>query len=391
MKMLLQILWGQQSKWQFLFAAGAFFVGLVIMLLSVQLYFDVEALLGEKDMENPKSYIIIHKSVTLMNTFDKTVSQFKPEEIDSLEAQPFISKVGQFKTSTFKMTADMQQQLGFAFDLFFESVPNEFLDTVPEEFKWEEGQDFIPVLISSEFLRLYNFGVAMTQRGMPQLPKEAVQQYPFKINVAGRGLAKTYTARVVGYTDRVPSVLVPDNFMAYANKTYGRGPSAPASRVLLEIDDPGDENLQNYLKAHYYETNQEQLRISNMSKIVKLLVALAGGIGLSFVVMSFVIFVVNFQLIIARARQEINLLLDIGYRNTTISSTLMVQFVIVLIVVLSTALVAVWMLTEQLHQLAFSYGIAITTPVSNWVLISGLAATLAVLLVTQVTLWVSLK
>lgn len=391
MRLLLQILWGKQGKWQFLFAVGGFLVGLIIMLISVQLYVDVEDVLGGKDMDDPKSYIIIHKSVTLMNTFDKSLSQFKPEELDSLRSQPFISRIGEFKTSTFKMNAEMQDQLGFAVDLFFESVPTDFLDTVPEDFTWNEGEDFIPILISSEFLRLYNFGVAMTQRGMPQLPKEAVQQFPFDVTISGRGLSKTYKSRVVGYTDRVPSVLVPEEFLEFANKTYGKGAAAPASRIMLEIDDPGDENLQAYLKSHFYETNQEQLRISNMSKIVKLLVALAGIIGLSFVIMSFVIFVINFQLIISRAKQEINLLLDIGYKQSTISNILTVQFVVVLSLVLLIAYVAVYALMQHMHAFAATYGIVVTTPFSPWVLVTGALSTIAILLITRFTLWMSLK
>lgn len=391
MKLLLQILWGKQGKWQFLFAVGGFFVGLIIMLLSVQVYVDVDGLVGGNG-DDEKSYLIINKQVTLMNTFNKEVSRFSKEELDTLLMQPFIDNVGVFRSNTFSMQADMAQQMGFAFDLFFESIDDQYIDTIPEDFKWEEGQKFIPVMISSDFLRLYNFGVAMTQKKLPQLPKEAIQMYPFNVSVKDKNDSiVTYKARVVGYTDRIPSILVPNKFMDFANRTYGTGNEAMPSRLMLEVEDPGDEALQQYLAENYYDTNKEQMRISSLGKVLKFVVAVAGAIGLLFVVMAFVIFVINFQLIISRAKRDIDILLDIGYTTNTISNILSAQFTVVMILVLGLGVGVVYMLTDSLHQYALGYGIAVNTPFSEWVWIMGAASTVVVLLINRFSLWMSLR
>lgn len=392
MRLLIQILWGRQSKWQFIIGLGGFLIGLIILLLSVQLYTDVDSLLAEKDTEDNKSYLLINKQVTLMNTFDKGVSYFKQEEIDTLEMQPFIDKVGRFSASTFKLNADMGEQLGFAFDLFFEAVPNEYLDTIPEEFRWTSDTDtFIPIMISSEFIRLYNLGVAMTQQNLPQLPPQAIQMYPFKVTLSGNGQSQTYRARVVGYTDRIPSVLVPQAFMDYANKRFGSGAEVPSNRLILQVEDPGSEALQQYLAENYYETNQEQLRISNLAKVLKVVVTLAGAVGLLFVVMALVIIVINFQLIISRAKEEIGVLKDIGYRNSTIANIMIVQFTLALVLTMGVALALVYYATGQLHATAARMGVIIDNPFGMEVVTAGVVSVVVVLLINILSLRVSLR
>lgn len=389
MKLLVQILWGKQGKWQFLFAIGGFFVGLSIMLMSVQVYVDVDSLLGK---DTKMSYLIVNKQVTLMNTFNKEVSRFSKEEIDTLLMQPFVDDVGVFKSNNFKMKPEMPMQMAFPVELFFESIEDKYLDTIPEDFKWDAGQMFIPVMISSDFLRLYNFGVAMSQKQLPQLPKEMIQQFAFDVAVKDKNdsIIK-YKARVVGYTDRVPSILVPEAFMQFANTTYGNGNEGQPSRIMLEVADVGDEALHQYLTDHYYEVNKEQLKKNQFEKILKFVVAIAGVIGMLFALQAFVIFIINFQLIIALARNDINVLLDIGYKASTIGNILTTQFSAAILLVLVTSLGVTYLVTDLLHQFAIQFGIMINTPFSEWVVIIGLASTALVLLITQLSISRSLR
>lgn len=389
MKLLLQILWGKQGKWQFLFAVGGFFVGLSIMLMAVQVYIDVEGLMGKNE---DKSYLIINKQVTLMNTFNKEVSRFKQEELDTLLMQPFVSDIGVFKSNTFKMNAKMPMNMAFPIDLFFESIEDKYLDTIPEAFKWESGQMFIPVIISSDFLRLYNFGIAMSQKQLPQLPKEMIQQFKFDLTVKDKNDSTlTYKAQVVGYSDRIPSILVPESFMNFANNTYGTGNSSLPSRVMLEVDDLSDEALHTYLADHYYDANREQLTKNRFEKILKFVVAIAGAIGLLFAIQAFVIFIINFQLIIALARNDINILFDIGYKASTIGNILTAQFSTAILLVLASSLVLTYFLTNMLHQMAMQFGVTINTPYSEWVVIIGVGSTALVLLISQLSISRSLR
>jgi hypothetical protein len=336
-RLLLKVLWNNQSKWQFLFAMGGFIAGLLIMLSSLQLYIEIKNMLAKAEADRQKEYLIINKQVTLANTFSKGASAFSPGELDTLKKQPFIKAVAPFETSTFYVQAKLQMQFGFSPDIFFEAVPDEYIDNKPEQFQWQEGSDFVPIIISNEFLNIYNFGVAMTS-SLPQLPKEAIQMFPFQIRIFNKEKEATFNARVIGFSDRIPTVLVPLQFMKWANKNFGKTENPAPQRLLIEVTDKGDPQFRQFLSDNNYVTNQEQLKTDNTRKILGIIISVIATVGMLFVLLSFVIFVVNFQLLIARAQYEISVLLNLGYSHAAISNMLNLQF----LVILGMSLAGVW-------------------------------------------------
>ena len=52
--------------------------------------------------------------------------------------------------------------------MFFESVPDEFVDVKTENWDYHEGSKDIPIIIPRNYLDLYNFGFAQS-RNMPKL------------------------------------------------------------------------------------------------------------------------------------------------------------------------------------------------------------------------------
>lgn len=387
MKLLLQILWGKQSKWQFLFASFGFLVGMVITLLSVQVYSDIRQYVAGAVSESNKSYLTINRLVTLANTFDKSNSFFSPEQVDSLQMQPFIDTVIPFKANTFDIEMDLGEQfdIGVPLSIPVEAVPDAYIDTVPPEFVWDSTKDFIPVLMWSEIMRIYNTGALATQQNLPQIPDLMVQMYNFKVIVRGKGQEKVYNARVVGFTDRIASILVPEGFMDYANGKYGKAKMKPPAKLLLEVPDPGDQRLADYLKSHFFEANKEQLRVKNTAQILQTVVAVTGSIGLLFVLLSFIIFMVNFQLIISRAKQEIDILLDLGYKRGQLARLLWIQFAVVIVLVVGASYLISIYGTGVMHRSAIAQQIALNVNLET----SGLLPIIAVLSIA-VTLLINL-
>jgi hypothetical protein len=80
----------------------------------------------------------------------------------------------------------------FTCDAYFESVPDEFIDVKSADWKWKDGQRDIPIIIPSFFLDLYNTGMAMSQKDLPQLSLEAIQAIPIKVMVRGRDRKRIY-------------------------------------------------------------------------------------------------------------------------------------------------------------------------------------------------------
>ena len=392
MKLLLKILWGKQSKWQFVFAAVGFWIGLIIMLLSLQLYVDVNQLMGKQKGNDDKTYLIVNKSVTLVNTFNKATSGFEDSDVTSLKKMPGVLDIAQFRRNTFKIEASMQAQLGFSAPVPFEAVPDKFIDSVPEVFKWDEKEGFIPVMLSSELLRFYNMGVALSTPDLPQIPPGVIQMFPFDVKVSGNGKERKLKARVVGYTDRIPAILVPEKFMDWANKEFGDTALAKKpARVMLEVETPALEQTGPLLREKGYQLNAEQLRFNSAAKILKVVVTIAGGVGVLFVGLSFIIFLISFQLIISRAKQEIGLLMDIGYTYTTIARLLNIQFFVALVLILGTVFPVLIFAVKRIHQFLLAQHYAVHPGISTQVVVAGATALVVVLLFNMLALRGNLK
>lgn len=388
-KLLWKILLNKQGKWQFLIAGAGFCIGLFILLLSVQLYSDFNQILfAQQEKENQSSYLLINKTVTLLNTFDKSVSGFTPAEIDTIRQQDFFISIGEFQTNQFSISANLTMQLGFSTDLFFEAIPDRFIDNKPEEFKWEREKNFVPVIISTEFLNLYNFGYAMTQ-GLPQLPPDAIKMVPFDVTIKGNGKEQKLSARVVAFSDRIPSVLVPIDFMNWANAEFGNGTKQP-SRLIAEVKDAGNASMKLFLEKKKYITNQEQMKTQKAGAVLKMVITLTGAVGILFVALSFVIFVLNFQLALSRAKQEIDILLNIGYTRQSISGILTIQLVLILFLVVVLAFTAHYWAVQEMHIFFAQHGFTLAAKTSLALLVSGGAAVL-MLLVNQLALKISLR
>ena len=73
---------------------------------------------------------------------------------------------------------------GMSSYLFMESIPDEFFDVRPRRWGFDPQDPFIPVIISKEYLALYNFGFAAPQ-GLPQLSEEVMQTVPMTFTLSG--------------------------------------------------------------------------------------------------------------------------------------------------------------------------------------------------------------
>lgn len=125
-------------------------------------------------------------------------------------------------------------------ELFLESVPGSLL---PREFEWREDSREVPILIADEFLLLYNTSFAPAW-GLPQASPDMLNLVPIRLDLLGAGGRRQFTARIVGTTDRVMTVLVPDAFLARMNAELAgggaAGDSASPSKLLVEPGAAGD-------------------------------------------------------------------------------------------------------------------------------------------------------
>jgi hypothetical protein len=306
--MLKKIFQKNRNGYQIAGAAIGSFLGLFLLLFAFQIYFDFQQILrGSNENDN---YITINKPVSLVNTFlGKSV--FTKDNIQELENQPFTAGVGVFTANRFKASAS-SKMVNFYTELFFESLPNAFLDVQDSHFRWDEGQAEIPIIMSKDYLALYNFGFALSQ-GLPQFTPSTIRQVTLDITLKGNGREQVFTGRIIGFSERINSILVPQSFMQWSNAQFGDQDEAGASRLILKIRNPYDKALTNFLKEKGYELSTGRLIGGRLSAILNTILTIIAIIGVMLMVLSIIVFLLNYQLIISKSAADIKLLLQIGY------------------------------------------------------------------------------
>ena len=107
--------------------AGFFFanlVGMLIVLLGFQFYHDVLPVFTAKDSFLKADYLILSKRVGTADVFTGRGHEFSGSEIDDLSAQPFVTDVGKFTSTNYRVDASLSVN-GIPLmktDFFFESV-----------------------------------------------------------------------------------------------------------------------------------------------------------------------------------------------------------------------------------------------------------------------------
>ncbi len=317
--MLNTLLWKENSKSQIIGAAIGAFLGLFMLLLSLQIYIDLKQMTNGS-ITGGKQYVLVNKRVNLFNTLGAS-SSFTDEEIANLKGQSYIDDLAIFTPNNFRVSAS-SAILGFYTELFFESVPDNFVDVQSSKWHWSEGDKEIPIILSRDYLALYNFGFAPSQ-GLPQFTQSTITKVTIDITISGKGLKKVFKGRIIGFSDRINSILVPKRFMDWANQNYGGEDKIGSSRLVLATNDPYSQELKNYLEDNNFEVSSGRLIGGQISGILKKLITVFAIIGTAIVLLAVLIFILNFQLLISRASNNIRLLLQLGYKHTQLSGLLL--------------------------------------------------------------------
>jgi hypothetical protein len=311
-KIILKLLRPKAQKSRMFGAWLALCAGLLLLLLTALSWFDFQAILSGKERRDAMSeYVVIGKKITDANMGSNVAGNlFSDTELRDLKAVSGVQDVGQLHANHFPVTAKLGGSFGFQTELFLESVADDFLDDKPNDWNWESDASVVPVILSNDFLNLYNYGFALSQ-GLPQISAGSVQAIPFMMEVGPD--RQVFRVHIVGFTDRISSILVPQNFLSAMNRKYGSAEAQSPARMILKVTDPSDPVLVNYLHAHNYTANADQLRWSRIRTAVQTILSVLGIVALLIVGMGILSFVLFLEITVYRASGQIRLMQQIGY------------------------------------------------------------------------------
>ncbi len=356
-------------------AAGAgLSIALLLILSAVQIQANYHELLyGAGNQDSIANFLVINKKID-GNNISNTLSA---ADINKLKSQFFVETIGQLTSSRFKVSAQSpSERFPFYTDLFFESVPNEFIDVHSTDWTWKQGSTNIPMIIPNQFLDLYNFGFAPSQN-LIQLTQSMVMALPVVINIHHNGQVVPFTGRVVGFSDRISSVLVPQNFLDWANSQFGSQQAGETSRVVIKTKDPGNPALVQYLKENSLVTDADKTRFSKYRQIVNAVVSASWVTGAIMLLFALLVLSLFIQLTISSTKKEIGLLVTLGASPKQLQQFLLQQFLPVNIMITFIALLIIAILQWWVQQLLATQNML----VSPWISIYTLLAAVSIVIV----------
>lgn len=321
MKLVWKLLRQHISIPQFLGFFFANLVGVVIILLGVQFYNDIQAVYNGEDSFMKSDYLIVNKKIGAMTTIAGKSNTFSEHEIEDIEHQGFVVKLGAFTPSSFDVRASFNIE-GFtniSTDMFFESVPDYFVDVAKDEWQYNAGSTEIPIILPKNYLDLYNFGYAQG-KGLPKLSEGILGAMKLRVRIAGNGKVDDFDGKIVGFSSRLNTILVPESFMQWANGIYAEeSNSKDVTRLIMEVNNPTDDAIASYLQENNYQTDEDKLDASKTTYMLRIIVSIVMVIGLVISILSFYILMLSVFLLVQKNSSKLENLLLIGYSPAKVS------------------------------------------------------------------------
>ena len=264
--------------------------GMLIVLLSVQFYKDVLPVFTQGDSFMKKDYIIATKKISTLGSITGQSNTFSKDEIKELEAQPFTRSVGAFTPTLFSL----------------------------DKWHFDEGTQTIPIIIPRNYLNLYNFGFAQS-RNLPKLSEGVMGLIQMDINMRGNGHVEQYKGNIVGFSNRLNTILVPQSFMEWANQNFAPEREAQPSRLIVEVKNSTDTAITDYFQQKNYETEGDNLDAGKTTYFLRLITGIVSGVGLFISILSFYILMLSVFLLLQKNTAKLENLLLIGYSPSKVA------------------------------------------------------------------------
>lgn len=296
---------------------GFFFAnlfGMLIVLLGYQFYKDVMPVFTAEDSFMKSNYIIVEKKIGTGATISGRSNDFTSDEIEDVKAGGFAKKIGKFTSTEYNATAHMgiNGTNVLNTELFFESIPDEFVDAPQGTWKYTAGAHEVPIILPRSYIAMYNFGFAQS-RSLPRISDGLVGMIDFDLFIQGNGESESFKGKVIGFSSRISSILVPQSFMDWSNSKFAPGKHSNPTRLIMDVDNSKTQLMTNYFDRKGYEVEDDKLDAEKTTYFLRLMVSMVMVVGLVISLLSFYILMLSIYLLVQKNSTKLENLLLIGY------------------------------------------------------------------------------
>ena len=367
--MLKKVLFQNQDKTQLFIAVLGSVIGMIFLISSIHYLIRVNEFGKGEEILGPNT-MIIQKKVSNSSSLKITKNDFSNEEIERFKNETFVADAQAVICNNFNVLLLTDDPLvpKFSSDVFLQTVNAKFLDVPSKKWTWKEGDTIVPIVMPRDFLVMLN--TFMSASGIPQVSEDLAKDINFKLRISNETKKDFITARIVGFTNEIPSLLVPESFMRYANQKYATVKENKITNVMISSKEGEFGEMEKFLEERGLESRKSQVVIGKLKSIVSTLFVVLLVISVVTVVVSGLVLIQYMQLLIANNQYQIRTLLRLGYNPNKIvqlfTRYLAVTFGFVSIIAFVLFLIEKWFVDELFEK----GGIAINESLSVVSLIS---------------------
>lgn len=325
--MLSKLLFRNQDKKQLVIAMIGSFLGITFLITSIHYLIKVNEFGEGTDILGPNT-LIVQKQVNTSSSLNLVKTDFSQKDIEMLKQEKYILDVKPVISNNFDVlfaTADPMVPK-FSSDVFIQTVDPDFLDVKSDKWKWNVGDTVVPIILPRDFLVMLN--TFMSAQGIPQISDELAKDIKFKLRISNETSEREYiNAQIIGFTNEVASILVPENFMKYGNDKYGNLTEQKITQLMIS----GTENefglLEDLLKKNHLESKNSQMVVGRLKSMVGTLILVVLGISIIAVFVSCLVLIQYAQLLMSRNAYEVRTLLRLGYAPKNIINKFFIYFI----------------------------------------------------------------
>jgi hypothetical protein len=324
--MLKKILFNNQVKSQLVIAVIGSFLGFTFLITSIHYLIRVNEF-GEGEEILGSNSIIIQKKVSNYNSIHLAKTDFGEKEINNLLSQPFVEHVEPILSNSFGVSFQTDSDLVpyFRTDVFVQSVNSEFLKFDPLKWKWEENDEFVPIVLPREFLVMLN--TFASAKGLPQVSDELAKSISFKFKLYNDEQSEYQKAKIIGFTSEVSAILVPSAFMEYGNNKFPTEVPAKVTQLMISVKEGNFGTFEKFMEERSLESKESSMIVGKLKSVAGTLFGIVMGISIIAVFLASLVLIQYAQLMMTKNAYEIKTLLRIGYAPQSIIRAIINYFI----------------------------------------------------------------
>lgn len=361
--MLRTLLFQNQDKKQLVIAIVGAFLGITFLVTSIHYLIRVNEFGRGAEILGPNT-IIVQKKVNNSAVLGLAKTDFTLAEIEKIKGESFIQDVKPVISNNFDVSFETNDPLvpRFRSDVFIQTVDPSFIDVKSDKWQWTEGDTVVPIIMPRDFLVMLN--TFMSASGIPQVSDDVAKDIKFRFTISNDNGKEWVEARIIGFTNEVASILVPETFMDYGNKKYSLKTDQKITQIMISGKESEFGLVEELIKERGLESKNSQMVVGKLKSIVGTLILVILGVSVIAVLVAGLVLIQYLQLLMSRNDYEVRTLLRIGYHPTVIIKQFFIYFMKIFGIVAGLGLGMFFVFKLFLDGMLEKGGLSIETSIS---------------------------